>query len=394
MGAGDCRGAAVKILYVSSSSGSRGGGELYLIYLAQAMKLRGHEVHLWASSHARMDELTRSFDAFGRTHRFPYLNTYDRPGRSPASFFDRAGARRAAESWRAIAPDLIHLNKQNLEDGLDLLRACSTIATPTLTTIHLTQSARYLRAKSARLRDWVARRALRKYAGPLVTVLEDRRADLESFLGQAERLHSIPNGVPLADLSVSGSKRGAIRSQLGLDRNAPLIVAVGRMVPQKRPMTFLELAAAIHRRKPEVRFSWIGDGAMTGEWDRRVSALGLGGVVQRIAWTDDVTSYLLAADVFLHVAEFEGLPLAVLEAMSAALPCAITPNLREEMKFLDDANSLAAIADGSWADILDDLNRLREMGQAARRCVEREFSNETMALRYQEVYRHCLDRSA
>lgn len=51
----------MKILFVSTSSGSRGGGELYLIYLAKKLRQHGMEVALWCATHERMDELATSF---------------------------------------------------------------------------------------------------------------------------------------------------------------------------------------------------------------------------------------------------------------------------------------------------------------------------------------------
>ena len=51
----------MKILLASSSSGSRGGGELYLLYLGRALAERGHEAMLWASAHPRMNELAEKW---------------------------------------------------------------------------------------------------------------------------------------------------------------------------------------------------------------------------------------------------------------------------------------------------------------------------------------------
>src|SRR5207302_7662530 len=101
---------------------------------------------------------------------------------SLAAFFDKETPRRVSAQWRQLAPDCIHINKQNLEDGLDLLHAVAQVDIPSLCTIHLTQSAKYLRAKTAFIRDFVARRVLKKMRIPLVTVLENRRRDLIQFL--------------------------------------------------------------------------------------------------------------------------------------------------------------------------------------------------------------------
>lgn len=382
----------MKILLASSSSGSRGGGELYLIYLGRALAARGHEVALWASSHPRMDELCVRFGKIGAVLRQDYPNTYDRRLRSLASHFDRSTAAAAATRWREHAPDIIHLNKQNLEDGLDLLRAAADCGLPGLCTIHLTQSARYLKAHTAWLRDWVARRALASFRGPLVAVVEERKRDLCDFLGTTERIHAVPNGVELFDLADRNAIRERTRAELGIAPDSLVFAAVGRMVPQKRPLAFLELAARIHARIPRARFVWVGDGSLAPEWDCHVAQRGLGNVIQRLQWRDSVRDILFAADVFLHVAEYEGLPLAVLEALSAGLPCAITPNLLREMPFLDATNSLA-IGDGeAWASVFADTTALESLGKNARRLAAEHFSYDIMAARYEALYREAVAR--
>jgi glycosyltransferase involved in cell wall biosynthesis len=380
----------MKILLASSSSGSRGGGELYLLYLGRALAERGHEVGLWASSHPRMDELAQNFATFGAIERCDYTNTYDRRLRSLASYFDGASATRVAKSWRRAGADFIHINKQNLEDGLDLIVAARRLGAPSLATIHLSQSAYYLRAVAAKLRDAVSRRALRSYGGLLVTVLENRRRDLDSFLGGSPRVRMIPNGVPIFDLTKREALRAATRGKLGFT-NEIVIAAVGRLVPQKRPLTFLEQARFIVMREPQARFVWVGDGELAPAWDARVAELGLGDVVRRLPWQNDVPPFLFAADIFLHVAEFEGLPLAILEAMSAGLPCAISNHLLAEMPFFGRDDVLGVGEDAAWAAALREPARLIELGARARRIAEDHFSFAAMAASYEALYRETLE---
>lgn len=363
---------------------------MYLLYLGRSLVQRGHEVLLWASSHARMDELAAKFSAFGEVIRSPYRNMYDRPGRSLATCFNFATSREAAAEWRRCKPDLIHINKQNLEDGLDLLRATGHVTTPTICTIHLTQTAAYFGARFAGVRDFVARHALEKYRGPLVAVLANREHDLVQFLGDFNRIHMIPNGVPLADLTQREPVRKSKRADLRMDESHLLIAAVGRMVPQKRPMLFLEIAAKIHARFPEARFVWVGDGSLSGDWDRWVKEHGLSQIITRIPWQADVQPFLFAADAFLHVAEYEGLPLAILEAMSAALPCAVRDNLLSEMPFLNATNSISAGEDDAWIELLGNRQSLSSRGAAARQLVEREFSYDQMAASYEALYERLL----
>jgi glycosyltransferase involved in cell wall biosynthesis len=269
------------------------------------------------------------------------------------------------------------------------LQAAQCSGCANLATVHLTQSARYLRARFAAPRDWVARRALKHYRGLLVAVLEKRRTELAEFLEDPTRVRAIPNGVPLLDLSRRDEARKRRSSDFGISPEQLLFIAVGRLVPQKRPLTFLATAQRVLQVLPQARFLWVGDGPLAPEWDVQIARTGLGESVQRLDWQKDVPSLLLAADVFLHVAEYEGLPLAILEAMSAALPCAISENLLAEMPFLD-SRSAVGVNDGTeWIDPLRDATSRANLGAAGRQLAEEEFSFGTMAARYEALYEEC-----
>lgn len=373
----------MKILIVSTSSGSRGGGELSLLYLGRALALRGHEVTLWASDHTRMDELASAFSAFGKVIRAPYVNTYDRRGRSLAGYFDGATARRVAAQWRALAPDVIHLNKQNLEDGLDLVEAARLSRIPSVAMMHITQSAAYLRASQATLRDFVSRRALRRFPGLLVTTPGSRERDLADFVDNPARVRTALNGVPIPELASLATQRPAKRASLGIRDEETLLIAIGRMMPQKRPLLFLEIAGRVLAKIPNARFLWIGDGDLAADFDANNS---FGERVRRLPWQTDAPAFLAAADVFIHVAEFEGLSFAILEALAAGLPCAITQNLLAEMPFLNSTNSIAITADDTWLDALKNP----AIGQAARTLAEAQFSFASMAANYETIYREAI----
>src|SRR5262249_48443671 len=134
----------MRVLLVSSGSGSRGGGEIFLDYLGKELTVRGHEVVMWIPNHPRMDELAAKCGRFALVIRGDYRNTYDHRGRSLSTCFNRGVSHRIAREWKSLRPDVIHINKQNLEDGLDLLRAARKSTLPSVCTIHLTQTARYL----------------------------------------------------------------------------------------------------------------------------------------------------------------------------------------------------------------------------------------------------------
>lgn len=376
----------MKILLVSSGSGSRGGGEIFLLYLGRALAARGHSVMTWMPTHRRMDELASQCAEFSEVIRADYVNTYDHRSRSLATLFNAKQTRAIARQWRALAPDVVHVNKQNLEDGLDLLRAARISELPSVCTVHLTQTARYLRARGALLRDIVAGFELRKFKGAFAAVQDVRRKELSSFLGPDARTETIFNGVPLVDLNRQQAMRQAARAELGVTDDQFLIVGLGRLVAQKNPFAFLEVARKLCRKHRHLRFVWVGDGELAGEWKAAVEREGLGHAIRCAGWKSEVRPYLAAADLFLHTAEYEGLPFALIEAMSMGLPSAISSTVAAELPFLHAGNAICYDRDDRLEHYIVHPQELGEIGKAGRVMVTQQFSDTAMAAGYERLY--------
>jgi glycosyltransferase involved in cell wall biosynthesis len=334
-----------------------------------------------------MDELAERCSRFAQVVRAEYRNTYDYRARSLATYFNWRVSARIAREWTALAPNVVHLNKQNREDGLDLLRAADQCGAPSVCTIHLTQTARYLRAKMATLRDCISRNALKKYRGVVVAVQEARRAEVDVILGRGARTRTVFYGVPAPNGADWDRKRKLKRDELGLAESDFLVLGVGRLVEQKRPFLFLETAKALSRHMPSARFLWVGDGEMFGEWAAWVEREHLGSVISCAGWQADTFPFLLAGDLLLHVAEYEGLPLAILESMNAGLPCAITRNLADGIPMFDESTVLFADDADALASRLSDRARLTLVAEGARRLVRTRLSLQTMIDSYEDLYR-------
>jgi glycosyltransferase involved in cell wall biosynthesis len=380
----------MKILLVSSGSGSRGGGEIFLDYLARGLADRGHEVIVWIPSHPRMDELANKCIQFARVIRANYRNTYDHSMRSLSTCFNWKTSRRLARDWERLSPDVIHLNKQNLEDGLDLLRAARWSGIPSICTIHLTQTAKFLRARAPRFRDWIARNALRKYQSTLVAVQEARRAELHSTLDGRVRTETVFNGVPLQDLDALRHVRADKRKQLNLSDNDFLVLGVGRLVEQKNPFVFLETAKQIYRLLPTAKFLWVGDGELADQWKARVAEEDLGEVISCVGWQDDPLSFLLAADLLLHVGKYEGLPLAIIEAMAAGLVCAVTPQFASEISLFDEHSVLFLQDPKALVKQIGDDRSICAVRANARRLAQNQLSTLAMTSSYERLYAKAL----
>ena len=165
-----------------------------------------------------------------------------------------------------------------------------------------------------------------------------------------------------------------------------LVLGVGRLVEQKRPDAFLKIAAEIHQHLPASKFVWIGDGNFASRWDEWVKREGLAAVISRVGWQSEVNSFLFAGDLLLHVARYEGLPLAVAEAMAAKLACAVTRDLAQELPLLDENNVLFVDDLPRLLKKLEDPTTLKAIAAQARALAEKELSIGKMVESYERVY--------
>lgn len=304
------------VLLMSSSSGSLGGGEQYLVKLGAGLAAEGLKITTAMSAHSRMDGLDQACTSFGKVVRVRYCNTYDRVLRSGGAVLARATIARMKRLFQDIKPDLLHVNKQNVEDGLDLMVAARRSGLPTVATIHIARSMTELRSRGGWLRDWLASNVLRRSRAHFITVAHHCGQQLASACPglQPNQVHAVWNGVE----SAPAADRQAIRADWGCSPAHLVVGCVARLEQQKDPLFALELI----RQLPEnVKLVWVGDGRLREEFERKIQRDGLGARVHLEGWRTDARQRLAGFDVFLLPSEYEGFPFAVLEAMAAGLPC-------------------------------------------------------------------------
>jgi glycosyltransferase involved in cell wall biosynthesis len=127
-------------------------------------------------------------------------------------------------------------------------------------------------------------------------------------------------------------RRRVARAALGIDDEAPLLLAAARHEAQKGLDTLVEAFAGVLEVQPSARLALAGrDGAQTARLHAEVQRLALGHAVRFLGTRDDVPELLCAADVFVLPSRWEGLPGAVLEAMALETPIVASdlPMVRE-----------------------------------------------------------------
>lgn len=155
--------------------------------------------------------------------------------------------------------------------------------------------------------------------------------------------------------------------------------------------------AAAPERGPgaAAHFLLVGDGPLRGEVEAHVRRLGLGERVHLPGLQADVRPFLAAMDLFWSSSEFEGLPLALLEAMAAGLPPVVTavggvPEVVQPASgVLVPFGDPARLADEA-ARLLADPERRARLGAGARERVRDAFGVERMAGELAGLYREVL----
>ena len=278
-------------------NGGEGGMQRIVARLAEAQRSSGHEVAVAASPGIITQPL------FGEPR-------FDIPSvtRSPASIAAAAGVvRRITRSW---SPQVVHGHSARLAPVISLATSAGR-RRPALISVH---------GMPEETVPAVAR-GLRLARLPVVAVGPGLGAALEQH-GLACRV--VPNGVspppPPAD-------RASLRREWDIPDGASLLLAVGRLVPQKNHLVAVKALAHV----PDAVLVILGDGPLRESLEQEAALLGVDDRLRLPGFRPDARAIMAAVDVVVMPSVWEGLPAVALEALGARAPliAAATPGLKD-----------------------------------------------------------------
>jgi glycosyltransferase involved in cell wall biosynthesis len=226
-------------------------------------------------------------------------------------------------------------------------------------------------------------------AAPAHVALAVSEAVAKSWRGRlpAARLQVVHNGV-MTDLVAPAPRP-----------DAPFVVWCGRLQRWKGAHVFLDVAAAVRRRRPDARFAIVG-GTLFGldpdypdDLHRRADALGLHDVVDWVGQVDDARPWLAGADVLVHTSvDPEPFGLVVAEAMAQGTPV-VAFRQGGPAEIIVDRQTGALIAPGDTMAMADAIESLlfdsvcrRAWGDAGRARVLSHFTVGEMVRRVESAY--------
>lgn len=242
-------------------------------------------------------------------------------------------------------------------------------------------------------------RRLTPFADVVVACSRDMDRHHAEFFGlPASRRVYIPNGVK--PQSPSATKLQALRQEYPFAKKR-LCLTVARLSEQKGHTYLLQAIAQLPEAiRQEWQFALAGSGEL--ESDLRTEARRLG-VEQDLLWLGhrtDVTEWLSLADAFVMPSLYEGLPLALLEAMAAGLPCLVTAvdghldviQPRGNGLFCEPAN-VGSLLQGLQMLLTNSFLRQR-LGQRAQEDMRQHWSFEKTWFQYESLYQRLYRSSA
>jgi glycosyltransferase involved in cell wall biosynthesis len=289
---------------------------------------------------------------------------------------------------RAIGPDVVHSHS-----GVWYKASRAARRAGVRRLVHTDHGRHFPDRWHARILDGLAARR----TDVVVAVSEALRRQMAATLIPRPRaIRVIVNGVD-TERYRPARVNGALRAELGMPAGAPIIGSIGRLDAIKAYDVMIDAFAALRASwtdaaGPQPVLVLIGDGPERDRLAGLIAARGLERAVHLTGWRRDVDRIYPAFDVFTLSSWSEGTSLGLLEAMSTGVcpivtavggsPAVLGETLRHRLVPPGDPAGMAT----AWREALQQPDRRRADGAAARERVEQAFGLRAMVRQYERIY--------
>lgn len=324
----------------------------------------------------------------GSDHERQALNILDRHGVKWCSLGRKVkdpGLTTLAKLWRLVQVekyDIVHSHLPGANAITGVVRHISPVRFGHVITIHTTVKL----PKSALVSIYTScsRGANVAYCSHAAL----KRNPMDGFRGVV-----IPNGIDLGYYRGPGPARSLTRRRLGLPDSATVVIAVGRLSAEKNYDCAIRGIARLKRQAPglDVRCVICGDGPEKESLAKITSELNLDDCVHFLGSRTDTPELLGASDIFLSTSLSEGMPLAVLEALAAGLPCVLS-SIDEHHEIADNMAGCAFVRPNSHEEVSHALQAfvdramVRNVLKRLRQFLLEQFSIRACAMSYLALY--------
>ncbi|MBA4153362.1 glycosyltransferase [Flavobacterium sp.] len=227
-----------------------------------------------------------------------------------------------------------------------------------------------------------------------IGVSEDVTNSIQKNIFPIIPVQTVLNGVNTENFTRKGTtEQSVIRKQFGIPDDAFVVGTVSVFRFQKRLDLWLEILKTAVDKDASVYGIIVGAGPLQAELEQKHKALGLEGKVFFAGLQVEVRPYYEAMDSFMMCSSFEGLPIALLEAMS--MECAILTTDAGGIKEVVRNNQEGMVVSvENWAELANKIELvkgddefLKKLQQSARIRVIDSFSMDNMVVTLESLYR-------
>jgi glycosyltransferase involved in cell wall biosynthesis len=217
-----------------------------------------------------------------------------------------------------------------------------------------------------------------------------------------DRIAVVYNPVDLSHINPTiGDPRLEKCRYLGIEKDSIIILSVGRVTDQKAFIELVDAFARLVKELPEMQINLVIVGAIVDQiyHSRLIDRIEMLNIKNRVFLTgpqSDIGNWLVAADIFAFPTKFEGLGIALAEAMGVGLPCVATnvgpiPELIENEKtgLLIELNVIDSLVEAIKRLLLD-RSYAKALGQSAREFVSNRFSATEKSMQLYQIYKRII----
>lgn len=283
----------------------------------------------------------------GRVHRIPYITNVGHTGYMKAldKFFS------SYQEYKIVHS---HMDKMS---GFVLRSAKKAGILIRIAHSHNTRSEGGLAAKAYK---WYAGKSILTCATHLLAC--SNAAARWLFAEEANAAKILKNGIECDKFVFSPEIRWQVRQELQLHQDTFVVGHVGRFAHQKNHSFLVDIFVQLIKYKPNSVLLLVGDGPLRLELEKKIRGLNLQNNIMFLGVRSDIERILQAFDVFVFPSYHEGLPVTLIEAQGAGLPCIISDAITKEVDLntgltdFQSINSFPAV----WAKkILKVNNRMK-----------------------------------
>jgi glycosyltransferase involved in cell wall biosynthesis len=208
----------------------------------------------------------------------------------------------------------------------------------------------------------------------------------------------VRNGIAVERFDPTHVAPPGMRARIGLAPDAPIVLVLARLEPQKGHCVLLDAWLAVLEAFPRARLICLGEGALRDALETQAASLGIATAVTFPGYQANVTDWLALADFTVLPSFFEGLPLAAIESLAAGRPVIASAVDGTSEVVIPETTGLLVPA-GATGPLTEAICRLlgspefaQKLGHTGRKLVEREFSQSRQVVETEAVYETALGR--